>query len=379
MKKYSLTTHSTETCQILFTSVSNVFQYIPSGTRRILIMYQDSVSQVLPIFSAVSGVQCYRYLIPDSESAKQLGVAEQCWRFLAQNNFTRSDLIVSCGGGAASDLSGFVASSYLRGIKIIHIPTTLIGMVDAAIGGKTGINLKEGKNLVGSFYSPYIVLCDPSMLTTLNEEHLKSGLAEIIKCGFIQDESILSILEHNAQDHMDCSQRVCAETLPPKLLEELIHKAVSVKITMVDSDFRDTHKRQFLNYGHTLAHALEAATSHKLSHGQAVSIGMVYAAQVAFAKGLIGRNILTRHERILETYGLPVCPPEVQWRNITPYMQRDKKNMQNNDTDSDKDSREIPQISTQSKLVLLRDIANPFISSVSHTVLLEAYEAMFPQ
>ena len=209
--------------------------------------------------------------IPDAEEGKHLQVAGFCWQVLGQNDFTRSDAIVSVGGGAVSDLAGFVAATWLRGIRVVHMPTTLLGMVDAAVGGKTGINTAEGKNLVGAFHNPAGVLADLDTLLTLPANELISGLAEVVKCGFIADPAILDLIEEDpAQAQNPHSAR----------LRELIERSIRVKADVVSRDPRESGAREALNYGHTMAHAIELAERYQWRHGAAVSVGMMFAAGV---------------------------------------------------------------------------------------------------
>ncbi len=210
--------------------------------------------------------------IPDAEEGKHIQVAAFCWQVLGQNDFTRSDAVVSVGGGAVSDAAGFVAATWLRGVKVIHMPTTLLGMVDAAIGGKTGINTAEGKNLVGSFHQPAGVLADLDTLITLPRNELVAGLAEVVKCGFIADERILEIIEASPE---------AAQNPHSPQLRELITRAIQVKVDVVSVDAHEAGVRERVNYGHTLGHAIELAERYQWRHGAAISVGMVFAAEVA--------------------------------------------------------------------------------------------------
>jgi 3-dehydroquinate synthase len=213
--------------------------------------------------------------VPPGELAKTAHVADRCWERLGRAGFTRSDAVVTVGGGATTDLGGFVAATWLRGVRVVHVPTTLLAMVDAALGGKTGINTSVGKNLVGAFHEPAAVLCDLALLGSLPEPELRSGLGEVVKCGFIADPRILEIVE----------QTEAATLLPgsPEL-RELVERAVRVKAAVVAEDLTETggsagHPgREILNYGHTMGHAIEQASGYTLRHGEAVAVGSVYAA-----------------------------------------------------------------------------------------------------
>lgn len=254
--------------------------------------------------------------IPDAEEAKHLQVAGFCWQVLGQNDFTRSDAIVSVGGGAVTDVAGFVASTWLRGVKVVHIPTSLLGMVDAAVGGKTGINTSEGKNLVGTFYAPAAVLADLDALKTLPKNELVNGLAEVIKCGFIRDERILELIETRRDEALDPESEVFAE---------LVQRAITVKAEIVSQDFKESGQREFLNYGHTLAHAIELAERYSWRHGAAVSVGMAFVAELARSMGRLSDADADRHLAILQSVGLPTTYRGDRWQALLDGMRRDKK------------------------------------------------------
>ena len=219
---------------------------------------------------AGQGYDAHGIEIPDGEEAKLAPVASFCWQVLGQTGFTRSDAVVTVGGGATTDMGGFVAATWLRGVKVVHLPTTLLAMVDAAVGGKTGMNTTEGKNLVGAFHEPAGVLCDLETLATLPRNELISGLAEVVKCGFIADPTILDLVEGDP---------LAAVAPDSPLLRELIERAIRVKVDVVVADLKETggaagHPgREVLNYGHTLAHAVERAERYAFRHGAAVAIG----------------------------------------------------------------------------------------------------------
>ncbi|HEY4534444.1 MAG TPA: 3-dehydroquinate synthase [Enteractinococcus sp.] len=255
--------------------------------------------------------------IPDSEEGKHIEVASFCWQVLGQSDFTRSDAIVSVGGGAVSDLAGFVAATWLRGVRVVHMPTTLLGMVDASVGGKTGINSAEGKNLVGAFHPPAGVLADLDTLLTLPKNELISGLAEVVKCGFIADENILDLIETNMSQVTNPHSTV---------LRELIERAIQVKADIVGQDFKESNVRQMLNYGHTLGHAIELAERYQYRHGAAVSVGMVFAAELARSVGRLDDATVERHRTILEGIGLPTTYVGDRWATLLDGIRRDKKN-----------------------------------------------------
>jgi 3-dehydroquinate synthase len=254
--------------------------------------------------------------IPDGEDAKTLPVAGFCWDVLGQAGFTRSDAIVGLGGGATTDLAGWVAASWLRGVKVIQVPTTLAGMVDAAIGGKTGINTDNGKNLVGAFYPPAGVLCDLNTLETLPPNDYLAGLAEVIKCGFIADPEILTLIEGDP----------AGAGLPGNPAErELIERSVRIKAQVVAQDLTEKGLREILNYGHTLGHAIEKAERYRWRHGAAISIGLVYAAALGRALGRLDDATADRHRTILAATGLPTGYRPDAFGSLLETMRLDKK------------------------------------------------------
>jgi 3-dehydroquinate synthase len=234
--------------------------------------------------------------VPDGEEAKTSAEATRCWEALGQAEFTRSDAVVTLGGGATTDLGGFVAATWLRGVRVVHLPASLLAMVDAAVGGKTGINTRAGKNLVGSFHEPAGVLCDLALLDTLPPEELVAGLGEVVKCGFIRDPVILDLVEGTDP----------AELTPDSpVLRELVERAIRVKIDVVVDDLRETGGREVLNYGHTMAHAIERASDYAVRHGEAVAIGSVYVAELARLAGVLDDATAERHRAAFERVGLP--------------------------------------------------------------------------
>ena len=262
------------------------------------------------------GYESFSAEIPDAEEAKHYQVAAFCWQVLGQNDFTRTDAIVSVGGGAITDVAGFVAATWLRGVRVVHIPTTLLGMVDAAVGGKTGINTAEGKNLVGAFWPPAAVLCEIGTLRTLPEHELLTGMGEVVKCGFIADPEILDLIEANPQAVRDSQSAI---------MRELIERSVRVKAEVVSEDLRESGRREILNYGHTLAHAIERNERYQWRHGAAVAVGMVYAAELSLATGHADEELVARTRRILESLGLPTSYKADAWPQLLEAMRRDKK------------------------------------------------------
>lgn len=256
------------------------------------------------------------FTIPDSEAGKSFATYQKVLDWLGAAGFTRNDLIVAVGGGAVTDLSGFVASSWLRGIDWVAVPSTLAAMVDAAIGGKTGINSEYGKNLIGAFYSPITVLIDLHWLSTLSDRDFAAGLAEVLKSGFIADSQIVELLRDKEISEV---RRNTALTL------ELISRTVSVKAKVVSGDFRESFDREILNYGHTLGHAIELQSKFSLRHGECVSIGLVFAAELANQVGVLSNEIANLHKEILKRLGLPVSYKLEVWPELRASMSIDKK------------------------------------------------------
>jgi 3-dehydroquinate synthase len=265
---------------------------------------------------AAAGFTSLTAEIPDAEEGKHIQVAAFCWQVLGQNDFTRSDAIVAVGGGAVTDLAGFVAATWLRGVKVIHMPTSLLGMVDASVGGKTGINTAEGKNLVGAFHPPAGVLVDLDTLKTLPRNEIISGMAEVIKCGFIADPAILELVERDPGAATDPGSDA---------LRGLIERAITVKAKVVSEDLKESGLREILNYGHTLGHAIELVERYSWRHGAAVSVGMMFAAELARSVGRLNDADADRHRSILETLGLPVTYRRDRWQGLLDGMRRDKK------------------------------------------------------
>ena len=256
------------------------------------------------------------FQVPDGEEGKTLSSLINLWNWLGAAGFTRSDLIVGIGGGAVTDLAGFAAATWLRGIDWIAIPTSLAGMVDASVGGKTGINSDYGKNLIGSFYSPRAVIIDPVFLESLSARDFSAGMAEVIKCGFIADPEILSVAATlTAEDPL----------ADRNALLEIIGRSVAVKAQVVSADFKEGFAREALNYGHTLGHAIEIHSKYQLRHGEAVAIGMVYIAELSFARGLIDASVLDLHRQLLIKFNLPIAYPRDAWQKLAPLLALDKK------------------------------------------------------
>ncbi|MEZ0579988.1 3-dehydroquinate synthase [Nocardioides sp. MH1] len=260
--------------------------------------------------------------LPSGEETKAAEVAFQCWEALGDAGFTRSDAVVTFGGGATTDLGGFVAATWLRGVRVVHVPTTLLAMVDAAVGGKTGINTGAGKNLVGSFHEPAGVLVDLDTLLTLPREELVAGMGEVVKCGFIADPVILDLVE---------SDPVAATDPHGAVLPELVERAIRVKIDVVVADLKETggasgHPgREVLNYGHTMAHAIERAEHYRVRHGEAVAIGCCYVAELARLTGHLDDATADRHAAAFGAVGLPTSYSGAGFDDLHAAMRVDKK------------------------------------------------------
>lgn len=262
------------------------------------------------------GIEAHRIELPDAEAGKDLQVVAFLWEVLGRIGIGRTDAIVSLGGGAATDVAGFAAATWLRGVDIVHVPTTLLAMVDAAIGGKTGINTDAGKNLVGAFHQPAAVIVDLAMLETLPSNELVAGMAEVVKAGFIADPVILDLIEADPQAAIDPSGSV---------LPELIRRAIAVKATVVAADEKESALREILNYGHTLAHAIERRERYRWRHGAAVSVGLVFAAELARLAGRLDAATVQRHRDVLMALGLPVSYDPDALPELLGYMAGDKK------------------------------------------------------
>jgi 3-dehydroquinate synthase len=260
--------------------------------------------------------QLHIFTVPDSEAGKSFASFQKLLDWLGAAGFTRNDLVVAVGGGAVTDLSGFVASSWLRGIDWVAVPTTLAAMVDAAVGGKTGINSEYGKNLIGSFYSPISVLVDTSWLDSLSDRDFAAGLAEVIKSGFIADRKIVDLL---------IDKDLAAVRDDKSLTLELITRTVAVKAKVVSGDFRESFDREILNYGHTLGHAIELQSRYSLRHGECVSIGLVFAANLANQVGILSDELTILHGQILAKLSLPVTYDAKYWPELRAAMSIDKK------------------------------------------------------
>ncbi|KFI46769.1 3-dehydroquinate synthase [Bifidobacterium bohemicum] len=272
-----------------------------------------------------SGYEVTDIVVPDAEKGKTVAVASGVWKRLGDEGFTRSDAIVGVGGGAATDLAGFVAATWMRGIRYANCPTSLLAMVDASTGGKTGINTDEGKNLVGSFYTPAGVLADLRTLQSLPNDIFTEGLGEVAKSGFIRDTEILRILDDNAVALRGFDGSGFFGTALEDVVGELIERTVRVKAYHVSNDLRESGLREFLNYGHTLAHAIEVIERFRWRHGNAVAIGCVYAAELSQILGHLSQHDVDLHRSLLSSLGLPISWNGGTWDEVLALMHKDKK------------------------------------------------------
>jgi 5-deoxy-5-amino-3-dehydroquinate synthase len=271
---------------------------LPAGAKRAAVVTQDGIG-----FAAPPGLPHHTFGIGTGEDAKSMATVEELCRSWSRWGLTRGDVVVAVGGGVVTDVAGFAAAVYHRGVPVVHVATSLLGMVDAAIGGKTGVNLPEGKNLVGAFWQPAGVVCDLDALATLPSRELRSGQGELAKYHFLTGDDLAA---------MDLEDRVAA--------------AVAIKAEVVASDEREGGRRAILNYGHTLAHALETAGRHELRHGEAVAIGLVYAALLAERLGRIPAERVQQHRDVVAAYDLPLGPPAgADVEELLALMHRDKK------------------------------------------------------
>ena len=279
--------------------VEDIAQFLPKSARKAVIITQSGIpaNLALPIESKT-------VIIGQGESTKSLATIESLSQEFADMGITRNDVIIGVGGGMVTDIAGFAASTWHRGTPVVHVATSLLAMVDAAIGGKTGVNLPQGKNLVGAFWQPSAVFCDLDSLATLPERELRCGLGEVAKYHFLTGDDLLAMS-----------------------LDERVARCVGIKGSFVEQDERESGKRAFLNYGHTLAHALETVGNHQLAHGEAVAIGLIFAARLARALGRIDDARVDYHELVVgQTYSLQTRMPDgLDIDALLAAMARDKK------------------------------------------------------
>jgi len=279
-----------------------IAQFLPATARRAVIITQQGIPATLTL-----PIESKTVIIGQGESAKSLTTIESLSQEFADMGITRNDVIIGVGGGMVTDIAGFAASTWHRGTPVLHVATSLLAMVDAAIGGKTGVNLPQGKNLVGAFWQPSAVFCDLDALATLPERELRCGLGEVAKYHFLTGDDLLALS-----------------------LDERVARCVGIKGSFVEQDERESGKRAFLNYGHTLAHALETVGQHQLAHGEAVAIGLIFAARLARALGRIDDSRVDYHELVVgQTYSLQTrMPTGLDIDQLMAAMARDKKALQ---------------------------------------------------
>ena len=279
--------------------IQDIASFLPPSARKAVIITQSGIpaNLALPIESKT-------VIIGQGESTKSLATIESISQEFADMGITRNDVIIGVGGGMVTDIAGFAASTWHRGTPVVHVATSLLAMVDAAIGGKTGVNLPQGKNLVGAFWQPSAVFCDLDSLATLPERELRCGLGEVAKYHFLTGDDLLAMS-----------------------LDERVARCVGIKGSFVEQDERESGKRAFLNYGHTLAHALETVGNHQLAHGEAVAIGLIFAARLARALGRIDDARVDYHELVVgQTYSLQTrMPAGLDIDALLSAMARDKK------------------------------------------------------
>jgi 3-dehydroquinate synthase len=330
--------------------LAEVNHHIDGATRIAVIHPQSMRSAAGQLRQSLSNVESISIEVPDAENAKTSAVLEFCWMALGKAGFTRNDVIISLGGGVTTDLAGFVAATWLRGIRVVQVPTTLLAMVDAAVGGKTGINTSEGKNLVGAIYSPAAVICDMNFLDSQSHDDYIGGLAEVIKCGFIRDEAILNLIE---------ADMLGAQSPGWVHAPEVIARAIQVKADVVAGDLRETlgtsTGREILNYGHTFGHAVERIENYTWRHGNAVSVGMMFVAHLSQLAGRLDEETVHRHHKILSGVGLPVTYSNAPFDLLLDAMQIDKKSR-----------------GSKLRFIILEQVGNPAILEAPDSALLIA-------
>lgn len=324
---------------------------LPAAARRVLIVHPPTLSAQAEQLRALLGEERQVLLaeIPDAEQGKRIEVAAFCWQVMGQADFTRTDAVIGYGGGAVTDLAGFVAATWLRGVQVIQVPTTVLGLVDAAVGGKTGVNTAEGKNLVGAFWAPRAVIGDLDELGSLSPNEATAGFAEVVKAGFIWAPEILDIIEADPTRAVDTATDE---------FRRAVELAIDMKAQVVSDDFREAGQREILNYGHTLGHAIEHAERYRWRHGAAISIGMLYAAELSRLAGRLSDAAAERHRTILESLGLPTSYRAGAWPQLLATMQRDKKSR-----------------GGMLRFILLDDIAKPTVlQAPDESLLFAAYQ-----
>ncbi|GAA2070112.1 3-dehydroquinate synthase [Microbacterium hatanonis] len=291
---------------------------LPPDARKVLIIHAPTLAEKAEELrqQLVGDREVLLAEIPDAEQGKRIEVAAFCWQILGKSDFTRTDVVVGFGGGSVTDLAGFVAATWLRGVSVVQVPTTVLAMVDAAVGGKTGVNTAEGKNLVGAFWPPRAVVCDLALLDSLSRNEATAGFAEVVKAGFIWHPEILDLIEADPEGVVDSRGDA---------FRRCIELAIDMKARVVGEDLREAGLREVLNYGHTVGHAIEHAERYRWRHGAAISVGMVFAAELSRLAGRLPDAVAQRHRDVLGALGLPVSYRPGAWPQLLSTIQRDKK------------------------------------------------------
>ena len=288
--------------------------------KKTLIITDDGVPQkiVKKVKAACKpSTKVFEIILQQGEKAKSIQNFQKILNFLAESNFDRTDLIIAVGGGVVGDISGYVASSYLRGIPFIQIPTTLLAQVDSSVGGKTAINISAGKNLVGAFYNPKGVIIDTSVLKTLSNREFKAGLAEVIKYALIKNKSLFSLLKRHPKEIL---------LMHHKIIEEIIFASIHTKAQIVTQDEKENGTRAILNFGHTFGHAIEAHGKYKkILHGEAVAKGMKIASKISYLESLISEKDHKKVIALLEMFEFDLSLNQYNYEELKPYILRDKK------------------------------------------------------
>lgn len=309
-------------------AMESLSESLGASTMRVALVHSTPVQRHADRARALlrrSGYEVAEIVIPDAEAGKTVQVADGVWSRLADEGFTRSDAIVGLGGGAATDLAGFAAATWMRGIRYVNCPTSLLAMVDASTGGKTGVNIPQGKNLVGSFFTPTAVLADLRTLVSLPRDVFVEGLGEVAKSGLISDVGMLGTLRDHADGLRNFDGPSLAGTPLEDVVAELIERTVRVKVHHVATDLRESGLREFLNYGHTLGHAIEQIEHFRWRHGNAVAVGCVFAAELSNVLGLLDESDVALHRELLSSLGLPVSWSGGDWPTVLELMHHDKK------------------------------------------------------
>ena len=275
-------------------------------------LYGDTLEQNL----TKEGFRVTVLLVSDGEEQKSLEVAGRLYTELASCYMERMTPVLALGGGVIGDLAGFVAATYLRGVPLVQIPTTLLAQVDSSIGGKVAVNLGQVKNIVGTFYQPKLVISDIGVLKTLPTKEFTNGLAEVIKYGIACDKKLFTFIEQNLEK---------IKALDEQVLEEIVFQSARIKAEIVEKDERDLGLRAVLNYGHTVGHAIESASDFRVRHGEAVAVGMVAAARISHQLGILDENAIARLKSVMERAGLPTRIPNLKKERMVQAITHDKK------------------------------------------------------